>query len=748
MDQLRKPRQAGRIRLAASVRRASPLAAAMLALLLLSPAAADIRNDAVAVAVYGPDTVVSPPAGQSVPLAAAAPALDVSIVPVIESLGRADGIVDFTVTVANGGNVTLRDVRLSGTGVAEPACPSGNPVAELAPGDLETCQAVRAADDRGIAGLSLTATARTVPSGGPIADVQSADVSEKAAFPAVISGVVFGDANGNGVFDADTDPAFEGYRVDLVRGSKSVAAAVTGPTGRYAFPDVPPGPGHELVFRNSAGGIVGGLANIDVASGVVMTGKDLAINATGIVYDALSRRPVAGAVVTILDAAGGALPPGCFMVPGQQAQVTAANGAYRFDIAPGADPACPAAQAEYVISVGPPVGYASPSSVLPPLSGPLDMTACVFDAVPGGACQTSAAGAPPPPGSPAIHVLSVLLQAGDPPLIHNHIPLDPLVATAPPALTVTADKPALPRGGSVKLTIEIGNPDPLPAGPVRLTNVMPPGFAYVEGSARIDGEAVEPAVSPPALDFGAMALAGRTAITITLELEATAGGGPGRHVNRVRLAAPSGKTLAPDAFTEIEVLTEPASGCTEVSGRVFADTNRNARADTGEAGLGGVVIVTGRGTPVVTDRQGRFRVPCAELPDSAFSLVLTLSEESLPPGFRLTTGNPRTVQVSSASSAGAVDFGAAAPRVVRLDLKDGAFAGGSPELKPEWAAGIERLVGVLAEQPSTLRIIYKTGVEDGLARARLETVEHAVRQQWNRSGQGGGIGIDAELLPE
>lgn len=748
MDQVRKPRQAGGIRLAANARRASPLAAAVLALLLPSPAAADIRNDAVAVATYGQGTFVSPPSGQSVPLAAAAPALDVSIVPDPDSYGRADGNMEYAVTVTNSGNVTLRDIRLAGTGVADPVCPSGNAVAELAPGDLETCHVVRAADDRGIAGLFLTATAQVAPSGGPAVDGQAGRVSQKAVFPAVISGVIYSDANGNGVFDAGSDPAFAGYRVDLARAGTLVATASTGPTGRYAFPDIRPGPGHELVFRNSAGGIVGGLANIDVASGAVMTGKDLAIDATGIVYDALSRRPIAGAVVTILDAAGGALPPGCFMVPGQQAQVTAASGAYRFDIAPGADPACPAAQAEYVISVGSPDGYASPSSVLPPLPGPLDMTACVFDAVPGGACQTSAAGAPPPPGSPAIHVLSVLLQAADPPLIHNHIPLDPLVATAPPVLTVTADKPGLRRGGRVKLTIEIANLDPLPAEQVRLTNVMPPGFAYVGGSARIDGKAVEPAISPPALDFGAMALPGKAAITATLELEVLPGAGPGRHVNRVRLAAPSGKTLAPDALTEIEVLAEPASRCTEVSGRVVADTNRNGRADTGESGLGGVVIVTGMGTPVVTDRQGRFRVPCAELPDSAFSLVLTLDEESLPPGFRLMTGNPRTVQVSSASSAGAVDFGAAAPRVVRLDLKDGAFAGGSPELKPEWAAGIERLVGVLAEQPSTLRIIYKTGVEDGLARARLETVEQAVRAQWTRSGQGGGIGIDAELLHE
>ncbi len=576
-----------------------------------------------------------------------------------------------------------------------------------------------------------------------------AAVTVPVALPAIVSGAVYRDDNGNGTFDAASDPAFANYAVELSRDSAVVATAKTGPSGQYAFPKVWPGPGYALVFRDPGGALAGGVAGLDVPGGTVMTGEDLATDPTGIVYDARSREPVAGAVVTVADAEGRMLPSACFFVPGQQEQTTGADGAYRIDLAPGADQACPAAQTEYAISVRPPDGYRAPSAAYPPLAGPLDITACVFDAVPGGACQPSASVAPPPPGRASVHVLSVLLQAGDPPLMHNHIPIDPLVALAPPEVTATADRSTLKNGEAVELAIAIRNGDPSPVRDLRVTNIMPPGFSFVAGSAAIDGKPVEPAVSSSAVAFGPLTLPGNSGIRIGLQLQATQGAGVGRHVNRVRLAGGAGGPPGQDALTEIEVVAEPAADCMEVAGTVFADTNRDGIHDASEAGLGGAVIVTDTGTPVVTDRLGRYQLPCSQLPNTGAGpeLVVTLDTKSLPAGYVPTTENPRTL-ARAAGAASGVDFGAAKPREVRLDLQDAAFAGATTDLKPEWAAGIERLVDVLAEQPSALRIVYKTGVDGALARQRIETVEQAVRARWRQLGHAGDLAITSRIAGE
>lgn len=55
-------------------------------------------------------------------------------------------------------------------------------------------------------------------------------------------------------------------------------------------------------------------------------------------------------------------------------------------------------------------------------------------------------------------------------------------------------------------------------------------------------------------------------------------------------------------------LVRGASPATHASGKVFADTNRNARLDPGELGIGGVLVSNGREV-VVTDDDGAYALP-------------------------------------------------------------------------------------------------------------------------------------------
>ncbi len=79
-------------------------------------------------------------------------------------------------------------------------------------------------------------------------------------------------------------------------------------------------------------------------------GLNLPIDPNGVVYNSVSRTPVAGATLTLLNAGSGApLPDGCFYDAAQQGQVTLADGYYKFDVN-FSDAACPSG-GDYLVGV-------------------------------------------------------------------------------------------------------------------------------------------------------------------------------------------------------------------------------------------------------------------------------------------------------------------------------------------------------------------------------------------------------------
>ncbi len=302
------------------------------------------------------------------------------------------------------------------------------------------------------------------------------------------------------------------------------------------------------------------------------------------------------------------------------------------------------------------------------------------------------------------------------------------------AITKTARQKQVMRGGRVPYTITVRSlTDGAATGTV--VDQMPAGFAFLEGSASVDGVAAAPEVEGQFLTFKDLTIASDADTVIELSLVASASAKPGKYVNRARVLAPNGRPLTRDATATVEVVVEPVFDCGDVIGKVFDDANRNGYQDDGERGLAGVRVATVNGLLIATDRHGRFHVACADLPDQRIgsTFLMKLDTRTLPTGYRLTSENPRAVRLT-AGKASRLNFAAAIGRVVRLDLTAEAFEPGATALRPEWEAGLDRLIAVLATEPATLSLAYiDPDTDRRTAAKRTRAVRKLIQHRWKQS---------------
>jgi uncharacterized repeat protein (TIGR01451 family) len=291
---------------------------------------------------------------------------------------------------------------------------------------------------------------------------------------------------------------------------------------------------------------------------------------------------------------------------------------------------------------------------------------------------------------------------------------------------------AIRRGEQAPFAITVSSHSDTRVNNLTVTDTMPPGFRYVEGSARVDGVEVAPALEGRRIIFDGISVPGNDNVEIELRLLALSSAGPGEHVNLAGVSDASGTALAPDASAKIEIIVESVFDCGDVIGKVFDDLNRNGYQDEGEPGLPGVRLASVEGWLITTDAHGRFHVACALLPDQRIgsNFILKLDTRTLPTGYRVTTENPRVVRLTAGKMT-ELNFGAAIGRVVRLDLEDGAFLPGSSALNREWEQGIAQLITILAQEHSVLRLSYvDTGGNTALAQDRLRETSVLIRERW------------------
>jgi uncharacterized repeat protein (TIGR01451 family) len=583
----------------------------------------------------------------------------------------------------------------------------------------------------------------------------------------LLNGAVWHDTDFDDALAAG-DIALQNWTVELLRNGTPVQSVLTDAAGLWSMAGVAPndltGDQYELRFSGpgaTATSAALGLADsaftngmqqitdIIVPSGSNLQDLNLPIDPNGVVYNSLLRQPVGGAVLTMTaNGSGTALPAACFDDSVQQGQVTRADGYYKFDLN-FSDPACPPG-ISYEIAVSMPAGsgYEPGTSLIIPATSdgttpPFDVPPCpggATDAViaTGSHCEAQVSSVTPSAAASTVYHTHVVLDATSMPgtaaLFNNHIPVDPVIF-GNVAISKTTPSRDASRGDLVPYEITLRNDLAAPIPDLTLVDVYPPGFRYIEGSARVDGTPLEPVLDPLArtLTWTDLGLGGAETRKIVLLLAVGAGVGDGKFTNIARaISSGTGNLYAGDATATVRVVPDPTFACTDVIGKVFDDRNRNGAQDTGERGLAGVRLVTARGLVATTDPHGRFHITCAVVPneDRGSNFILKLDDRSLPSGYRMST---RQTQVRRATQGKALrfNFGASVHRVVGLDVADAAFEPGTAEMREQWTPRLGLLMDELAEAPATLRLSYVADIEEpSLVDLRIAAIKGEVARRW------------------
>ncbi|HEU5258607.1 MAG TPA: hypothetical protein VFU28_21620, partial [Vicinamibacterales bacterium] len=530
-----------------------------------------------------------------------------------------------------------------------------------------------------------------------------------------LSGSVWYDANFDQVHDS-SERSLAGWTVELYKDNQLSQSVQTDANGAYSIAAIDPNSGtsvhYELRFLAPGAGantamlgraaspFTNGLQRISdiiVSSNANLQGLNLPIRPNGVVYNSSTRAPIVGATVTLMDAGSASpLPAACFDDAAQQGQITLADGYYRFDIN-FSDPACPSG-GDYLIGVTAPAGanyVAGYSQIIPPKSN-ASTAAFSVPSCPGSAadvipstslfCEVQPSEFAPAASVPAgsvgtTYYVHLTLDSSQIPgtsqIFNNHIAIDPQVAGT---LSLSKTTPALnvTRGQIVPYVITATNRTNLMATDVTIVDRLPAGFTYVKGSALLDGIPSEPVIASGTLTWNGVIIDGNKARALKLLVVAGAGINEGEFVNRAQaLSGATGNAMSGEATATVRIVPDVTFDCTDVTGKVFNDVNRNGRQDDGEEGLAGVRVVTARGLQATTDQYGRYHITCAVTPNEnrGSNFVLKLDDRTLPSGFRLTTDQVQ-IQRATRGKALRINYGASIHRSVSIDLSDAAFEPG------------------------------------------------------------------------
>jgi large repetitive protein len=514
---------------------------------------------------------------------------------------------------------------------------------------------------------------------------------------ASISGTAWYDIGGAPRVLDGADRRLPNWRVEIVSPTSGalIKATTTGVDGSYRVGDLIPGiplavrfrdPASNVVFGypvngetapNSSGAmcdeasaIQGGTASscvqrapttslgVVLAPGQNLAQQSLPIDPSGVVYDATTRQPVAGSVVSLAPsgtctgydpntslvniAAGG------YTVSGSSASMTVgADGLYQFLFAPSAPASC-----TFTLSVAPPSGYSFVSTAITPAAGALSP--------PGGpgstfAVQPQATAPTGAPGPATTYYLTVNSGSAGANIVHNHIPLDPLVPTAL-ALTKRGDKSVAEVGDTVLYTVALRQVSGPALDQVTVRDRLPAGFTLIRGTVRVNGVAApdpDGGLGPTlAFNLGPIALNGQ--ITLNYRLRIGVGSQQGDGTNRAQAfgcGTPAG-CVTPTLFTPIAAATPSNEGRHRVKvtggvftaqacvlGKIFVDCNNNHVQEPEELGIPGVRFYFEDGSFLVSDSEGKY----SQCDMSPKSHVLKADALTLPRGSRLTTSSNRNL---------------------------------------------------------------------------------------------------------
>ena len=589
-----------------------------------------------------------------------------------------------------------------------------------------------------------------------------------------LSGTVWIDTNHDRKLDAG-ETTLPGWTVELLRSGTVVQTTVSDNNGAYAFSDLDPGNDYEVRFRHPDTGVLfgrpvtneqgtaanlggadtsnGTLMGINIIGGQSLIEQSLPLDPGGVIYDAISRQPVRGAVVTI---SGPGL-TGADVLGGSLEMTTGTDGFYQFLLLSTA----PAGS--YKLTVTAPAGYLqNPSALIPACNTVLPVSsngdpALVQDGnlapqesvTPHDANACSIGSSVGVPTTQYYFEFNYSPGANKDSVINNHIPLDPILGGAI-VMTKTTPKVNVTRGELVPYTLTARNTLSSVLTNIAIEDQLPPGFKYIKGSAQIDGVLVEPLLEGRRLRFPERTLNGGQTLIIKMLLVVGSGVGFNEYVNQTwALNMLANARVSNVASASVRVVADPTFDCSDLIGTVYDDKNRNGYQDEGEPGIAGARVATPKGWLVTSDQYGRFHIACADVPSEmrGSNFILKADERSLPSGYRITTENPRVVRMTQGRLVKA-NFGASIHRVVRLDLNSAAFTADNT-LTELYQARLPEVLTLLYAEPSILRIAYRMPVEGEVkdARKRVSHVRDWFKSQWEPEECCYDLQVEEEIVP-
>jgi uncharacterized repeat protein (TIGR01451 family) len=340
------------------------------------------------------------------------------------------------------------------------------------------------------------------------------------------------------------------------------------------------------------------------------------IDPGGIVFDSRTNLPVGGARVTLIDATTG-LPAQVFQLDGvtsaPNSVVTLADGMYVFPLVrPGT----------YRLQIVPPPGYTAPSQVpasqLPP-SRSIDRNGSF-----GNNFQVN------------LVTGAVLID----------IPVDK-VTDAGTGLFVQkeASRQTVEIGDLLDYSVRVKNVTGGLLSAVVVHDILPFGFAYLTGSARLDGARITDPTggAGPGLDFDIGAVADQATVTLTYRVRVGPGALQGTGINRATAASTAPAVTSNVASAKVELRSGVFTDKGIIIGKVFADLNGNRVQDDGEPGIPGVRLFLEDGSYVITDSEGKYNFYGI----SARDHVLKVDETTLPVGAQLEVLNTRNARYAA-----------------------------------------------------------------------------------------------------
>ncbi len=467
-----------------------------------------------------------------------------------------------------------------------------------------------------------------------------------------VTGMVWWDQNYNNLYDSG-EPKEKLWSVEIYQGSTLIQSTTTNISGTYQFIGLIPGAGYQLRFKDQVNGQVWHIINnVTLLAGTILDNQDYPLQPTGVVYDAVTRQPVAGATVTINGPSG--FNPTTHLGTGQASQVTGDKGFYYYNILFNQG----APDGNYTLSVTPAPVYSPvfPSTILPPQSGAF--TPANLEAV-----NSVVANATPPQGSdPTTYYLSWQLVSTDHVIVNNHIALDPILQGSV-VLAKTAAKKSAAIGDFVPYTVQLENKIAALIQPLTLQDRLPSGFKYVKGSARVNGVKLEP-TGETTLSWTNLSLPphGKMVITYVLLIGSQVMEGNIYKNSATALHGITNTTISNTGTAQVQVIGEPLFTASLVAGKVFNDLNANGVQDPDEKGIAGIRIITASGQIIITDSFGRYHLDGFYVSHSSRgqNIVLKVDPNSVPAGMVFTTENPRVIRITQGLM-GKVNFGLRIP---------------------------------------------------------------------------------------